>query len=190
MTSMAASAKGRGKSPILPRAAPPTRPPRRRAWHAARWKKLRPSSTPPRPSQQRFGKLLDAMDRTGRANWCPTGNLGIIEQAQATSRLSRRHCRAMACDRAGIIDIPWAYEPDDENAPERCVLPYTRRARSSRPVRSTWARSCTRTPSSECGSTNYILSRGDHAMVLAASRSSRCPSSRGPKITSVEAIGR
>ena len=23
-----------------------------------------------------------------------------------------------------MIDIPWAYEPDDEDAPERGVLPY------------------------------------------------------------------
>ena len=32
------------------RAAPPTRPPRRRAWHAVRWRRPRPSSMPPRPS--------------------------------------------------------------------------------------------------------------------------------------------
>src|SRR5262249_22975602 len=25
---------------------------------------------------------------------------------------------------AGMVDIPWAYEPDDENAPHRGVLPY------------------------------------------------------------------
>ena len=114
---------------------------------------------------ERFGKLLDAMDRTGRANGVYR-RLRNIQQAEAI-RAEPPPLPGNGPYRAGMIDIPWAYEPDDENAPERGVLPYA-------------TLSIEQACALNVGSimhedailgmwvTNYILSRGDHATVLRA----------------------
>jgi N6-adenosine-specific RNA methylase IME4 len=70
---------------------------------------------------ERFGKLVADMDRSGRVNGVYK-RLKNIEQAAAI----RAEPPPLPDGRfhAGMIDIPWAYELDDETAPHRGVLPY------------------------------------------------------------------
>ena len=71
---------------------------------------------------ERFGKLPEDMDHTGRANG-PYRRLRNMQQAELI-RAEPLSLLGQGPYRAGMIDIPWAYEPDDENAPHRGVLPY------------------------------------------------------------------
>jgi N6-adenosine-specific RNA methylase IME4 len=63
------------------------------------------------------------MDKTGRVNG-PYRRLKNIKQAEAI-RAEPPPLPNCGPYRAGFVDIPWAYEPDDENAPQRGVLPYS-----------------------------------------------------------------
>jgi ParB family chromosome partitioning protein len=113
---------------------------------------------------EKYGKLLADMDRTGRANG-PYRRLQNAKRAEQI-RAEPPPLPGKGPYRGGMIDIPWAYEPDDENAPHRGVLPYP----SSRHVRCRLPRSCTQTPcwrfglptsSSSTGGTLNWCARGD-----------------------------
>ena len=72
----------------------------------------------------KFGKLLDDMDRTGRANG-PYRRLRNAQAAEAI-RAEPPPLPNKGPYRPAMIDFPWAYEPDDdEAAAERGVLPYS-----------------------------------------------------------------
>jgi N6-adenosine-specific RNA methylase IME4 len=71
---------------------------------------------------ERFGNLLADMDKTGRVNG-PFRRLVNIRSAEAI-RAEPPPLPGKGPYRAGFVDFPWAYEPDDENAPARGVLPY------------------------------------------------------------------
>jgi ParB/RepB/Spo0J family partition protein len=70
----------------------------------------------------RYGKLLVDMDRSGRVNSVHR-RLKNIKAAEAI-RAEPPPLPGSGPYRGGLVDIPWAYEPDDENAPTRGVLPY------------------------------------------------------------------
>ena len=71
---------------------------------------------------EKFGKLLEQMDDTGRVN----GVYRRLRNAQqaALIRAEPPPLPGNGPYRGGMADIPWAYEPDDDDAPERGVLPY------------------------------------------------------------------
>ena len=71
---------------------------------------------------EKFGKLKEVMDKTGRANGLYR-RLKNIKLAEAI-RAEPSSLPGNGPYRAGLVDIPWAYEPDSENAPQRGVLPY------------------------------------------------------------------
>jgi N6-adenosine-specific RNA methylase IME4 len=113
----------------------------------------------------RFGNLLADMDRTGRVNG-PYRRLKNARQAE----LIRNEPPPMPNRgpyRGAMADVPWAYEPDDDDAPERGVLPYS-------------TMSIEQTCTIDVGSimhadsvlglwvTNFILVRGLHLPVLRA----------------------
>jgi N6-adenosine-specific RNA methylase IME4 len=113
----------------------------------------------------RFGKLLADMDRTGRVHG-PYKRLKAIEQAAAIQAEPPPLPKGGPY-RAGIVDIPWAYESDDETAPIRGILPYCTiniEQACAMPVASilhddavvgVWV-------------TNFVLARGLHCRVLEA----------------------
>ena len=73
------------------------------------------------PHNVKIKRLVEAMDKSGRVN-APYRRLTIMKQAEAI-RAEPPPLPGNGPYRAGMIDIPWAYEPDD-NSPERAVLPY------------------------------------------------------------------
>jgi N6-adenosine-specific RNA methylase IME4 len=114
---------------------------------------------------ERFGKLLKQMDDTGHVN-------GVYRRLQNAKQAEKIRAEPPPLPgrgpyRAGMGDPPWAYEPDDENAPERGVLPYSTMSieqicampvasiMHSDSILALWV-------------TNYILARGLHLPVLEA----------------------
>ena len=71
---------------------------------------------------ERFGKLLDDMDRSGSVNG-PHRRLVNMRQAEQI-RAEPSPLPNRGPYRAATIDIPWAYEPDDDDAAQRGALPY------------------------------------------------------------------
>ena len=71
---------------------------------------------------ERFGKFRADMDRTGRVNG-PYRRLRNQQQADAL-RADPPPLPGRGPYYAGMADIAWAYEPDDDDAPYRGVLPY------------------------------------------------------------------
>jgi N6-adenosine-specific RNA methylase IME4 len=71
---------------------------------------------------ERFGRLLAAMDRTGRVNG-PFRRLQNTKQAELI-RAEPPPLPGNGPYRVGVADVPWPYEADDENAALRGVLPY------------------------------------------------------------------
>ena len=114
---------------------------------------------------ERYGKLLDDMDRTGRVNG-PYRRLRNAQQAELI-RAEPPPLPGQGPYRAGMTDIPWAYEPDDENAAHRGVLPYATLSieqACALPVASILHQDCV----VGMWVTNFILSRGLHVPVLRA----------------------
>jgi ParB family chromosome partitioning protein len=114
---------------------------------------------------ERFGKLLEAMDKTGRVNG-PYRRLVNIKQADAI-RAEPPPLPSRGPYHGGMVDIPWAYEPDDENAPHRGVLPY-----ATLSIEQACALDIAAILADEIvigmWVTNYILARGLHVPVLRA----------------------
>src|SRR6516162_5341540 len=114
---------------------------------------------------ERFGKLLEDMDHTGRANG-PYRRLRNMQQAELI-RAEPLSLLGQGPYRAGMIDIPWAYEPDDENAPHRGVLPY-----ATLSIEQACALKVAPILHADCivgmWVTNFILARGLHLPVLGA----------------------
>jgi N6-adenosine-specific RNA methylase IME4 len=114
---------------------------------------------------KRFGKLLDDMDRTGRVN----GVYRRLKNAQqaAAIRAEPPPLPGNGPYRVAVVDIPWAYEPDDDNTAQRGVLPYP-------------TMSIEQASALDVGSimhadsvlfvwvTNFVLVRGLHVLVLDA----------------------
>jgi MT-A70 len=114
---------------------------------------------------ERFGKLLADMDCTG----CVNGPYRRLKNARAAEaiRAEPPPLPGRGPYHVGQIDIPWAYEPDDEDARERGVLPYP-------------TLSIAQASALDVGSimhedsilwmwvTNFILARGLHLSVLDA----------------------
>ena len=116
---------------------------------------------------ERFGKLLADMDRGGRAN----GPYRRLQNIRATERIRAepQPLPSKGPYRGGFIDYPWAYEPDDENAPTRGVLPYP--TMSIDECCAFGARSrFLLAPDAAVGLwvTNFILARGLHMPILQA----------------------
>ena len=74
------------------------------------------------PDNPQIKRLVDAMDQTGRVNG-PYRRLINMKQAEAI-RAEPPPLPNKGPYRAAMIDIPWAYEPDDDEAAYRGVLPY------------------------------------------------------------------
>jgi N6-adenosine-specific RNA methylase IME4/ParB-like chromosome segregation protein Spo0J len=72
--------------------------------------------------REKYGKLLADMDRTGRADG-PYRRLRNTQQAEAI-RAEPPPLPGNGPYRPAVVDIPWAYEPDDDDAAHRGVLPY------------------------------------------------------------------
>ena len=70
----------------------------------------------------KFGKFLADMDRTGRVNGAYR-RLKNAQQAEAL-RAEPPPLPGNGPYRVVVADPPWAYDPDDEDAPLRGVLPY------------------------------------------------------------------
>jgi N6-adenosine-specific RNA methylase IME4 len=71
---------------------------------------------------ERYGKLLDAMDKSGRVDG-PYRRLKNMRQADDIRR-EPPPLPNKGPYRAAMVDCPWAYEPDDDDAADRAVLPY------------------------------------------------------------------
>jgi ParB/RepB/Spo0J family partition protein len=71
---------------------------------------------------EKYGKLKADMDRTGRAN----GVFRRLRNTQAAEQICAEPppLPGNTPYRAGMVDIPWAYEPEDEDDGRRGVLPY------------------------------------------------------------------
>jgi ParB family chromosome partitioning protein len=72
---------------------------------------------------EKFGKLLDDMDRCGRANG-PFRRLRNMQQA-ALIRAEPPPLPGRGPYRCAVIDLPWPYEHDDEDPSDRAIRPYT-----------------------------------------------------------------
>jgi ParB/RepB/Spo0J family partition protein len=70
----------------------------------------------------KYGKLVGDMDKSGRVNGAYR-RLCNIRSAERI-RAEPPPLPGNGPYRGGLVDIPWAYEPDDENAAARGVLPY------------------------------------------------------------------
>jgi N6-adenosine-specific RNA methylase IME4 len=70
----------------------------------------------------KFGKLLADMDRTGRVN----GAYRRLKNAQQAALILAEPppLPNRGPYRGAMGDVPWAYESDDDDAPQRGVLPY------------------------------------------------------------------
>jgi N6-adenosine-specific RNA methylase IME4 len=73
------------------------------------------------PHNVKIKRLVEAMEKSGRAD-APYRRLTIMKQAKAI-RAEPPPLPGNGPYRGGMIDIPWAYEPDDDS-PTRGVLPY------------------------------------------------------------------
>jgi len=73
------------------------------------------------PDNAEIKRLVEAMDRSGRVNG-PYRRLTTMRQAEAI-RAEPPPLPGNGPYHTGMIDIPWAYEPDDDSA-VRGVLPY------------------------------------------------------------------
>jgi N6-adenosine-specific RNA methylase IME4 len=71
---------------------------------------------------EKYAKLVADMDRTGQVNG-PYRRMRNAKQADAI-RAEPPPPPGRGPYRGGMIDVPWAYELDDENAALRAVLPY------------------------------------------------------------------
>src|SRR5262249_23194614 len=73
---------------------------------------------------ERFGKLVEDMDRTGRVN-APFKRLKVMQQAERI-RAEPPPLPGNGPYRVGNVDIPWAYEPDGDadRAAHRGAWPY------------------------------------------------------------------
>ena len=118
---------------------------------------------------ERFGNLLADMDKSGRVNG-PFRRLVNIRTAERI-RAEPPPLPGKGPYRAGIVDFPWAYEPDGENGSERGVLPYPTMSIAdciafvSRPdVRALLAENAV----AGVWVTNFILARGLHVPILEA----------------------
>jgi N6-adenosine-specific RNA methylase IME4 len=114
---------------------------------------------------ERFGKLVADMDRSGRVN----GVYRRLQNIKAADviRAEPRPLPSNGPYRAGLIDIPWAYEPEGEDASERGVLPYptmTVAQACAMDVPSILADAC----AVGLWVTNFILVRGLHLPILKA----------------------
>lgn len=77
---------------------------------------------------EKFGYLVEDIDRSGKVN----GPYRRLKNAQQAEQL--RAAPPPLPDgqhHVGQVDSPWAYEPDDEDAPNRGVLPYAPRRSSA-----------------------------------------------------------
>jgi N6-adenosine-specific RNA methylase IME4 len=116
---------------------------------------------------ERFGKLLDDMDRTGRVN-APFKRLKVMRQAERI-RAEPPPLPGRGPYRVAAADIPWAYEPDGDanRAAHRGAWPYPTM---------TIEQACTLPVGSIMHDdsilwlwvTNFILARGLHLPVLRA----------------------
>ena len=119
----AASAKGRASCPPLPRGVPVTRPPRRPTLPARTLEKAEAVVAAAEAEPRAFGKLLADMDRTGRANG-PFKRLRVMKQAELI-RAEPPPLPGNGPYRGGMVDLPWAYEPDDDvDTSQRAALQY------------------------------------------------------------------
>lgn len=71
---------------------------------------------------EKFGKLKDDMDRTGRVNG-PYRRLTNTKQAEAI-RAEPPPLPNRGPYRVGVGDVPWPYDPDDEDPAHRGVWPF------------------------------------------------------------------
>jgi N6-adenosine-specific RNA methylase IME4 len=71
---------------------------------------------------EKFGKLLEDMDRTGRVNG-PFKRLRVMQQAELI-RAEPPPLPGNGPYRVATIDVPWPYEARDEDPSHRAVLPY------------------------------------------------------------------
>jgi N6-adenosine-specific RNA methylase IME4 len=115
---------------------------------------------------ERFGHLLADMDRSGRVNGVYK-RLKVAKQAE-TIRAEPPPLPGNGPYRAGLVDIPWAFEPDnDETAATRGILPY-----STLSIEQTCALPVPSILHQDAvvglWVTNFILARGDHRRVLNA----------------------
>jgi N6-adenosine-specific RNA methylase IME4 len=113
----------------------------------------------------KYSKLVADMDKSGRVNGAYR-RLCNIRSAERI-RAEPPPLPGNGPYRGGLIDIPWAYEPDDENASARGVLPYptmsideacaldVRSLIASDAVVGVWV-------------TNFILAAGLHVPILKA----------------------
>jgi N6-adenosine-specific RNA methylase IME4/ParB-like chromosome segregation protein Spo0J len=113
---------------------------------------------------EKFSKLKEDMDRTGRVNG-PYRRLKNAQQAEAIRAAPPP--LPGGPHYVGVADNPWAYEPDDDDAPHRGALPYPTLSIEqlcalgvgaifhANAVLWLWV-------------TNFILARGLHLPVLAA----------------------
>ena len=114
---------------------------------------------------EKFGRFKDDMDRTGRVNG-PFNRVKNMIQAERI-RAEPPPLPGNGPYRGAMADAAWAYEPDDDDAPHRGVLPY--------PTMSI-AQLCALDVASIMHSdsvlafwvTNFILARGLHVPVLRA----------------------
>jgi N6-adenosine-specific RNA methylase IME4 len=115
--------------------------------------------------REKFGKLREDMDRTGRVNG-PFKRLNNMRQAEQI-RAEPPPLPGNNPYRAGMIDISWAYEVDDDDAPHRGVLPYPTMSIEQAcglDVASRLHKDCI----VGMWVTNFVLSRGLHLPVLHA----------------------
>ena len=75
------------------------------------------------PDNEKVVKLVEAMDKSGRVNG-PYRRLQNMKQAEAI-RAEPPPLPNKGPYRAAMVDVAWAYEPDDDDAAERGVLPYS-----------------------------------------------------------------
>jgi N6-adenosine-specific RNA methylase IME4/ParB-like chromosome segregation protein Spo0J len=75
------------------------------------------------PDNPKIAALVEAMDKSGRANG-PYRRLTNMRQAEAIRR-EPPPLPNQGPYRAAMVDCPWAYEPDDDDAAYRAVLPYS-----------------------------------------------------------------
>jgi ParB/RepB/Spo0J family partition protein len=75
------------------------------------------------PDNEKIAKLVEAMDKSGRVNG-PYRRLQNMKQAEAI-RAEPPPLPNKGPYRAAMVDVAWAYEPDDDDAAERGVLPYS-----------------------------------------------------------------
>jgi N6-adenosine-specific RNA methylase IME4 len=71
---------------------------------------------------ERFGKLKEDMDRTGRANG-PFKRLKVIRQAEEI-RKEPPPLPERGPYRVAVADVPWPHEPDDKDPSHRGLRPY------------------------------------------------------------------